>query len=92
MKLSQIKIGQRFRVLKVDSEGEIGKRLVEMGFVFGAEGRVIRVALLGDPIQICLGGYNISIRKSEAEKIIVEQLPECRKIRNRHGRRWWWNR
>lgn len=69
--------GERFKVLKVSIPGEIGKRLADMGFTCGVEGKVVRSALFGDPIQIHIMGYNISIRKSEALGVEVESLGFC---------------
>lgn len=88
MTIADLQRGQRFRVLKVMLSGEIGKRLADMGFTQGVEGRVVRSALFGDPIQICLMGYNISIRRSEAAGIEIEPL-ECGGCGHRHRRGWW---
>ncbi|HCL55676.1 MAG TPA: iron transporter FeoA [Spirochaetia bacterium] len=76
MVLSQLKNQDRFRVIKVTLDKEIGKRLVDMGFSQGTEGIVVRSALLGDPLQINLLSYNVSIRKKEASGIEVELIKE----------------
>jgi ferrous iron transport protein A len=55
----------------VRAQGEIRKRLVDMGFVHGANGKVLRKALLGDPIELRLGAFLISVRASEAKTIEV---------------------
>ena len=54
---------------------ETGKRLADMGFTQGVEGQVIRVALFGDPIQVSILGYQISIRKSEAAGVDIVKGP-----------------
>ncbi len=56
-------------------EGSFKERLEDMGFVEGSKIRIIREAPLGDPIEIIIKGYKISIRKKDAKKIIVE-VPE----------------
>ena len=72
MTLDQIKVGDDFTINAVRARGEIRRRLVDMGFVCGAFGRVLRKALLGDPIELRLGTYLISIRAAEARNIEVE--------------------
>ncbi len=74
MKLSEINNSERFRVLKVTLTREVGKRLSEMGFTRGVEGTVIRSALLGDPIQVNILNYNVSLRRSETDGIEVERI------------------
>jgi Fe2+ transport system protein FeoA len=63
-----------FTVKKVMLNREVGKRLADMGFTEGADGFVVRCALLGDPIQINIRGYDVSIRVSEASGIEVEKV------------------
>ena len=72
MTLDEIQVGNDFTVSTVRSQGEIRRRLVDMGFVRGANGKVLRKALLGDPIEVRLGSYLISIRTAEARGIEVE--------------------
>ncbi len=74
MTLAELKPGDTFCVRGVDVGGEIGKRLVEMGFCPGTIGKVIRAAPLGDPIQVSILRYNISLRKDEANGIAVERI------------------
>ena len=69
-----LKNGEAFRVKGVMIPREIGKRLADMGFVRGAEGAVVRSALLGDPIQVKICGYNVAIRRAEARGIDVELI------------------
>jgi ferrous iron transport protein B len=94
MTIADLMKGQRFRVLRVLLSGEIGKRLADMGFTQGVEGRVVRSALFGDPIQVCLMGYNISIRRSEASGVEVETLGHGGRgsgCGHGHRRGWWRN-
>jgi len=71
--LASLHSGRSFTVVGVVRAGEIGKRLADMGFTKGALGTIRRKALLGDPIQIEIRGYNLSIRKSEAADIQVQE-------------------
>ncbi len=72
MTIIDLKNGDRFNVKKVILNKEVGKRLSDMGFTKGVSGTVIRSALLGDPIEVNIMNYNVSIRKSEASGIEVE--------------------
>lgn len=73
--------GVCFRVKNVKIPKEVGKRLADMGFVKGAEGCVVRSALLGDPLQIKICRYDVSIRRSEAIGVEVELVkPKCKNI------------
>ncbi len=72
MTIIDLKNSDSFRIQGVTLGREIGKRLADMGFTKGARGTVVRSALLGDPLQIRILGYNVSIRKSEAAGVEVE--------------------
>lgn len=72
MKLSDLKTGDRARVIAVDPQGETGMRLIEMGLVKGAEFEFIRKAPLGDPVEIKLRGFMLALRKVEAARVDVE--------------------
>ncbi|HHW89583.1 MAG TPA: ferrous iron transport protein A [Clostridiales bacterium] len=72
MTLEQLKIGQRCKVKKVLAQGMLKRKLLEMGITPGAEILFRKVAPLGDPIQISLRGYELSIRKVDAKNISVE--------------------
>lgn len=74
VKLKNLKPGQKGKVLKISARGEVNKRIVEMGVTPGAVVEVERVAPLGDPIDIKVKGYHLSLRKEEAEGIEVESL------------------
>ena len=71
MKLADLEIDEGFIVDSVDTEGEIRQRIIEMGFTPGAIGRIVRKAPLGDPIQVHIMDYEISLRKNEAQGINV---------------------
>ena len=70
--MKDLKIGQTGVVVSVKGKGSIKQRMMDMGLVSGSEVKVIRVAPLGDPIEISLKGYNLSLRKSEAQDIVIE--------------------
>lgn len=72
--LADITPGRAFRVVKVTATGEIRARMNDMGFIRGAEGRILREALLRDPIEVDLRGTLLSLRRVEATGIIVEEL------------------
>ncbi|SPD74366.1 conserved hypothetical protein [uncultured Desulfobacterium sp.] len=73
-RLKDLKPGQKGKVLKVNARGETNKRIVEMGVTPGAVVKVERVAPLGDPIDIKVKGYHLSLRKEEADGIEIETL------------------
>ena len=70
--LRDLKPGDRGVVSKVMGEGAIKRRLMDMGITKGAEILVRKVAPLGDPIEVNLRSYELSLRKSEADNIMVE--------------------
>jgi ferrous iron transport protein A len=70
--LKDIPAGQTAKVLKVNARGSMRKRIMDMGLTRGCTVEVRKVAPLGDPIEVCLRGSELSIRKSEAETIDVE--------------------
>ena len=74
MRLSDLKPGAKARITKLHGRGPTVKRLVDMGAGPGTVVRVERVAPLGDPIEIKIKGYNLSLRKMEAHDIEVEAL------------------
>ena len=65
---------QRGRVVNLGEKGPARRRLMDMGITPGVEIEIVKVAPLGDPIEINLRGYELSLRKSEAEQIKIEQL------------------
>lgn len=72
MTLDRVPIGKVAVIKKINKSGEIGRRILDMGITKGAEVEVIRSAPLGDPIDIKIMGYHLSLRKSEAARIEVE--------------------
>ena len=70
--LNHVSAGQEAKVVKVRTKGAVRRRIVDMGVVRGVPIRVVKVAPLGDPIEIKVKGYNLSLRKEEAEGIDVE--------------------
>jgi ferrous iron transport protein A len=72
MVLSELENGKQFTVHRIRLTGEVGKRLADMGFTRGVKGYTVRCALPGDPIQVRLLNYCVSIRKAEAAGIEIE--------------------
>ena len=70
--LRQAKIGDTVKVVKLHGEGAVKRRIMDMGITKGAEIFVRKVAPLGDPIEVTVRGYELSLRKSDAEMIEVE--------------------
>ena len=70
--LNQLKPGERATIVKVGGEGPVRRRILDMGVVKGAEIEVVRVAPLGDPVEVLIKGYHLSLRKSEAQQVQVE--------------------
>jgi ferrous iron transport protein A len=67
--LAELAVGQAARVASVAGADEISVRLMEMGLVPGTEVRVLGVAPLGDPLELEVRGYRLSVRKSEAARV-----------------------
>lgn len=70
--LREVKVGQNAKVVKLHGEGAVKRRIMDMGITKGVEIYVRKVAPLGDPIEITVRGYELSIRKADAEMIEVE--------------------
>ena len=70
--LKQIKIGGTAKVVKIHGEGALKRRIMDMGLTKGVEVKVRKVAPLGDPIEITVRGYELSLRKEDAETIEIE--------------------
>ncbi len=73
-KLDKLKIGQEGRVLNITAGSGIKRRLLDMGIVPGVKVRIEKVAPLGDPIDIVVKGYHLSLRKEEASTVMVEVI------------------
>ena len=74
--LSRMTAGQKGEILKLLDEGEISQRLLEMGLTAGSAVEVVRFAPLGDPIDIKIRGYHLSLRRHEAEAIFVKLIED----------------
>lgn len=70
--LKDLKPGESSVITKINGEGAIKRRLMDMGVTKGTEILVRKVAPLGDPIEVNIRGYELTLRKSDAEKINVE--------------------
>lgn len=70
--LRDIPIGQRATIVKLYGQGALKRRIMDMGLTKGTEVFVRKVAPLGDPIELTVRGYELSVRKSDAELIEVE--------------------
>ncbi|MBQ3871689.1 MAG: ferrous iron transport protein A [Clostridia bacterium] len=70
--LRDVSIGETVKVVKIHGEGAIKRRIMDMGITRHVEIYVRKVAPLGDPVEITVRGYELSIRKADAEKIEVE--------------------
>jgi ferrous iron transport protein A len=73
IKLSELSVGQSATVRELPKSGAPTIRLREMGLLNGTKLSLVRVAPLGDPIEIKLRGYHLTLRKSEAEHILVDR-------------------
>lgn len=71
MNLKETKIGDTVTVVKLHGEGAVRRRIMDMGLTKGTEVLVRKVAPLGDPIEVTVRGYELSIRKADAENIEV---------------------
>ncbi len=70
--LREVPVGGKAKVVKIHGEGAVKRRIMDMGITKGVEIFVRKVAPLGDPIEITVRGYELSIRKADAESIEVE--------------------
>ena len=71
--LKDVKIGETVTVVKIHGEGAIKKRIMDMGITKGTSVFVRKVAPLGDPVEITVRGYELSLRKADAEMIEVKE-------------------
>lgn len=70
--LKDVKVGETVKVVKLHGEGAVKRRIMDMGITKGAELFIRKVAPLGDPVEINVRGYELSIRKADAQMIEVE--------------------
>ena len=71
MTLKEVSVGQTVKVAKLNGEGPVKRRIMDMGITKGVEVDVRKVAPLGDPIEVTVRGYELSIRKADAAMIEV---------------------
>lgn len=70
--LKQATVGETVKVVKLHGEGAIKRRIMDMGLTKGVELYVRKVAPLGDPVEVTVRGYELSLRKADAEMVEVE--------------------
>ena len=70
--LKEVGIGKAARIVRLHGEGAVKRRIMDMGITKGVEVQIRKVAPLGDPIEVTVRGYELSIRKADAEMIEVE--------------------
>jgi ferrous iron transport protein A len=70
--LKEVKVGETVKVVKLDGEGAVKRRIMDMGITKGVDLYLRKVAPLGDPMEVTVRGYEMSIRKADAEMIRVE--------------------
>ena len=76
--LTQVKIGQTVKVVKLHGAGAVKRRIMDMGITRGVEVYVRKVAPLGDPIEVTVRGYELSLRKADAEMIEIAETEESK--------------
>ncbi len=74
MNLALLKPGEKGKITKIGAVGPFKRRLMDMGVLVGEEIQVKKIAPLGDPIKVTIKNYNLSLRKKEAEGILVEKI------------------
>ena len=70
--LREVKVGETVKVVKLNGEGAVKRRIMDMGITKGVEIYVRKVAPLGDPVEVTVRDYELSLRKAEAEMVEVE--------------------
>lgn len=70
--LKDVKVGQRVRVVKLHGEGAVKRRIMDMGLTKGVEIYVRKLAPLGDPMELTLRGYELTLRKADAQMVEVD--------------------
>ena len=70
--LKEIKVGETVTVVKLHGQGAVKRRIMDMGITRGTEVHVRKVAPLGDPVEVNVRGYELSLRKADADMIEVE--------------------
>ena len=72
--LNELKPRDKGTIIRITEHGSLKRRLLDMGIIPGSELEIIRVAPFGDPVEIIIKRYNLSLRKEEAKQILVEVL------------------
>ena len=72
MTLKQVRVGGTCRVKRINGEGALRRRIMDMGITKGTSIFVRKVAPLGDPVEVTVRGYELSLRRSDAENILVD--------------------
>lgn len=72
MTLREVKVGDTVKIVRIGGNGQVKRRVMDMGLTKGTEVAVRKIAPLGDPIELTVRGYELSIRKDEASVIEVE--------------------
>ena len=81
MNLREVRVGQTAKVVKVHGEGPVRRRIMDMGITKGQSIYVRKVAPLGDPMEVTIRNYELSVRKADCEMIEVELLePEAEEV------------
>ncbi|MDC7302026.1 FeoA family protein [Agathobacter ruminis] len=71
--LKDVNVGETVTVAKLNGEGAVKRRIMDMGITKGVEIYVRKIAPLGDPVEITVRGYELSVRKADAEMILVKE-------------------
>ncbi|MCD8049627.1 MAG: ferrous iron transport protein A [Clostridia bacterium] len=74
MTLRDAQVGQTVKVIKLEGEGAVKRRIMDMGITKGVEVYIRKVAPLGDPVEVTVRGYELSLRKADAQMINVQAL------------------
>ncbi|PWW81029.1 iron transporter FeoA [Prosthecochloris marina] len=74
MKLSELTKGQTARIKKISCSGSLKSKLIDMGVLKGERVQIVRIAPLGDPVEVLIKQYKLSLRKKDIEGIIVEEV------------------
>ena len=74
MTLKDAKVGDTVKVLKVEGQGPIRRRIMDLGITKGVEIYIRKVAPLGDPFELTVRGYELSVRKEDAKMVSVEKI------------------
>jgi ferrous iron transport protein B len=76
MKLNEARPGSRAKVISVGGTGALRQHFLDMGVIPGAELSVVKYAPMGDPVELLIHGYSLTLRLADCEKIEIEMLPD----------------